>query len=527
MEFKNVKIGDFDGLRGIEAKYRMEGREVLVTVPSEAVLEVTNAGQRDTPFADFVAQQVWENNLWDGRLAFKLLYEAKVQGETSNKKAWMASLPRKFSTPLHWTGSAVAETQYPALRASVVAQKKLWRSLYNTWQSHKLAAAAVVSYDDFVWAMENVNSRAFSGIYEGSTSTERRNLLLFTGLLTILWPLVGFGTYEQSLNAAVAVGVSIVLRDIFLSKSANLKRYVVCPMIDMFNHKSTSTAEVSFNYFSGKFEVMSGETEKYEAGDQVFITYGKQGNDRLLQYYGFVEQDNVYDSYDFGDTFLGVFIKYGDKVNAAVPLPADASDAIKRLQTLTSALQNSGTLEGSQAGSGKERSGKKSAISAIDTNVRYYRNTRTFDDVSTRCLRALYASAQEWQLVTDSRGMLALDALHAPLSAQTEKAVRRAQGQLAQLELESKASRLEDDEAQLRVMVSGRSKDKSGGVVGSFSVGFGGESPSKVVERAKSSVRTASTVDPSGRFKDTLYTAVAFRIEKKKLLLEASRLGLS
>jgi hypothetical protein len=30
---------------------------------------------------------------------------------------------------------------------------------------------------------------------------------------------------------------------------------------------------------------------------QAFITYGRQGNDRLLQFYGFVEADNPADTY--------------------------------------------------------------------------------------------------------------------------------------------------------------------------------------------------------------------------------------
>lgn len=33
------------------------------------------------------------------------------------------------------------------------------------------------------------------------------------------------------------------------------------------------------------------------AGAQLFITYGRQTNDRLLQFYGFSEADNPYDTY--------------------------------------------------------------------------------------------------------------------------------------------------------------------------------------------------------------------------------------
>ena len=62
---------------------------------------------------------------------------------------------------------------------------------------------------------------------------------------------------------------------------SNLKRYVICPYVDMFNHKSSCESDVSYNYFSNRFEL---RTQGYEAGEQVFISYGRQSNDRLLQY---------------------------------------------------------------------------------------------------------------------------------------------------------------------------------------------------------------------------------------------------
>jgi histone-lysine N-methyltransferase SETD3 len=81
-----------------------------------------------------------------------------------------------------------------------------------------------------------------------------------------LWPLLGFGTSEQALSAAVAVGISIVSKDIFFSRAAGLKRYVVCPYIDMFNHKSTCISDVSYGYFSNSFEL---RTQGHKKGEQV------------------------------------------------------------------------------------------------------------------------------------------------------------------------------------------------------------------------------------------------------------------
>ena len=74
------------------------------------------------------------------------------------------------------------------------------------------------------------------------------------------------------------------MRDFIFARLGQLKRYVLCPVVDMFNHRSTAKADVSYNYFTNQFEVRIDSG--YQAGEQVFISYGKQSNDRLLQYYG-------------------------------------------------------------------------------------------------------------------------------------------------------------------------------------------------------------------------------------------------
>jgi hypothetical protein len=80
--------------------------------------------------------------------------------------------------------------------------------------------------------------------------------------------LAGLGTTEQSLGAALLVAISIITKDFFFSRAAGLKRYVICPYIDMFNHKSTCTSDVSYGYFSDSFEL---KTEGYKKGEQVYI----------------------------------------------------------------------------------------------------------------------------------------------------------------------------------------------------------------------------------------------------------------
>lgn len=79
----------------------------------------------------------------------------------------------------------------------------------------------------------------------------------------------------------------------------SLKRYALAPGVDFCNHRGDATADVSFEYFKERFVVRSKEA--LESGEQVYISYGQRDNDKLLQYYGFVEDKNPNDVYVFGE----------------------------------------------------------------------------------------------------------------------------------------------------------------------------------------------------------------------------------
>ena len=46
-------------------------------------------------------------------------------------------------------------------------------------------------------------------------------------------------------------------------------------------------SEVSYDYFADCYTVAA--TREYAAGEQVYVSYGQQSNDSLMQYYGFCE----------------------------------------------------------------------------------------------------------------------------------------------------------------------------------------------------------------------------------------------
>lgn len=579
---QKVMIGDVaqavfreDGLRGVVATKgvgKKEDEELsastpLVTIPASLAIEVTNA-RPPTPFPKFMSQKFWESCLWDQRLAALLLFEKKVLGRDSDKLQWIQQLPSAYSTPYTWNDKLLDdELQYASLAQRVRRQRKDWNDFYMNWQSAAKDSGGGqllqnnIQFDDVVWALQTVNSRAFSGAYEGSSADQRQQLLLFTGALTLIWPLAGLGTWEQSLSAAVAVALSIFLRDLLTSSSlsnSKLKRYVICPFIDMFNHRSGCVSDVSYNYFANQFEL---RTEQYQEGQQVYLSYGRQSNDRLLQYYGFVDTDNCYDVYDFNANIIELLLAKADEMEGQGSPPIPTSPSLspeQRLQAIAGALQRTEVTdatylgirrvtntrgdkvptrlyrepprslfvdkelveseeEGDDGGGGRSRDQSRLGSS--------FGIISCFDDVTVRALRALYATDAEW---ASFGGLGNVQALGKRLSAETEESVAAALRAFCRLELRDKPTSLQEDQAMLlayseRKMstAAGEKVVRMNGMDGVASDAAASKDKGFAATKPKNGKKDKSAVmDPSGLYRDALVSALVFRIEKKKLLTD-------
>ena len=499
IKVKNVNIKTVNGIRGIVANSVIDKNiGPIVSVDANLALEITN-DRPPTPFPELCPQSLWEESMWDQRLAFKLINEI-ILGNKSPKYSWIKQLPSKFTTTFQWNDNILNELQYDVIINKVYIQRQDWKENFKKWKSATSSNTVLknFTYDDYVYALECVNSRAFSGIYEGSNASQRQQLLIFTAGLTVVWPLLGFGTVEQSLSAAFAVALSLIVRDVFFSKVSGLKRYVMCPYIDMFNHKSTVASDVSYNYFNNQFEVIINN-EAYTKDQEVFISYGKQSNDRLLQYYGFIEQNCPFDVYDYGVNMIDLLLQYGDELGKVVPYPTQPSPK-ERLQQIASALKSTQV---------ENNNNNKKVVNSYDLTTRYFRTspptdniitnpnslTRHFDELSVRCLRALYSSADEWQSIcTTNDQLLTLDKLGQALSPDTESKVFMALKNIASQELSKKKSTIDED-YQLLANLGNKN-------------GF-----------AKAKQVSASDVKADGET-GALATAIEFRIEKKKMLEE-------
>ena len=297
-----VSSTNYGGL-GLVASTVLSSNDIVVQVPSQLVLDVTspNDGNKDV-LALFRDKQVYRSLPWFAQLSLQLnaLDKGLIYGGLP-KKPWLDALPRKFDTPIHWPESTKSELQYNFMRDGVKLQDIEWKKMYDdVIGAMNPEFCKKLAYDDFVWGCECARSRAFSGAYAGSAFNPAP--YAFTLLLVTLYVGLNMGTVEQAANGAAIVFCANIWKDFVIPKFLKSKKYVICPFIDMANHVSANEAgNVSFEYFGDSYSLtMKGGVQE---GSEVFISYGARSNDQLLQYYGFVENENPHDVYTFVITY--------------------------------------------------------------------------------------------------------------------------------------------------------------------------------------------------------------------------------
>lgn len=281
----------FGDLRGGQAVDEIDADEVFVTVARGAALVV--APNERCPCPDFVDGAFYKDAPWFVKMAVLLLWERR-KGRGSAVWGYIEQLPTSIDTPVRWEEAELQELQYAHAINEIRQQRASWRQQYDNFcKAVQPAAGQAASWDEFLWALENVRSRAFSGPYTGSSVGEKARtlgLLLAAGGGYAVWQQLPL---EQALNGFISVVVFNIIYDLLISKK--LKWYALCPVVDALNHSSVVESEVAYEYFKDTF-VLSTKSD-YKKGQQVFISYGAQSNGSLLQYYAFTEQGNPNDVY--------------------------------------------------------------------------------------------------------------------------------------------------------------------------------------------------------------------------------------
>jgi hypothetical protein len=330
-----VELASFGGLRGLRATQPLAPRDESISWPASLALQVTT-GMRAP---ENVSKPLWEGARWYTRLSCLLLIE-QAKGSDSELGPWICALPQAFDTPYSWSDGEIGALQYPPMASAVDRQRAEWSQIHAALNAEGFAC----SQPQLEWALHCVRSRAFSGAYEGSTPEQRIGLISFITLLTLLYPLVGAGSWSQSLTGAASGLIFVVARDFITPKVLELRRYVLCPLIDMLNHDGTVSSDVAYRVFTNTFCVTAERA--VAAGDEVRISYGARSNDQLLQYHGFVEEGCVHDVY--------VMPRFLEHVDGSAGVPDSALDR----------LQAEGLLQPLKDGVRFDREGRCDPLSA-------------------------------------------------------------------------------------------------------------------------------------------------------------------
>ena len=445
------------------AKDALTKGQVLLTVPSDVALtiEAPGEGPDDRGVLKLVSDKRALRDLpWYVQMAaylYKLDQKDSTKQDNVSLRPWLDSLPRQFDTPIHWSQEALKELQYDYIMTSIQKQERDWKAYHQRLQQQ--AGLTTISWKDFLWGCECARSRAFSGAYTGSAFNPL--IYAFTLLLVTLYVGLNIGTLEQAANGAGVVVSAAILKDFVLPKLFKKKRYVICPMIDMANHKSVGyTGNVSFEYFGNAYSLALDDNVQKDA--QVFISYGSRSNDQLLQYYGFCETDNPNDIY--------VMPPLREWDIDALEKATGRQFAPGRLEKLDRAglLGSSANLELDDT---RDEEASNLAGGVVLTRV------LGIDPAILQALRALVSSDYEWEAAGQAIGNFAEEGSGGP---ENERLARLAACTAVEMELKSKRTSLKEDEELLQKMETMKSLDAG------------------IEEKL----------------------AVMFRVEKKKLLLE-------
>lgn len=285
-------------LRGLE--YSGKDKRNILVVPDNLVLK-TNYNRNKERTVD-------EN--WDSNLSVLLLKEC-LKGSESELSGYcsllcrgvdFSSVPSPPSTApnslRHWTTNQKAR-----LRRSEVGEKliKTAKRQMNRWSKKYEALPeedrALITEEQFLWAMEAVNSRAFKGNYGGGALNKLQSLTfpILAAIAGLIFLFAGdddaADMIAQFCGLLVVAPAALSLAEESKGPDAAQADAVLLPFIDSANHLEEAESNIEFNPVTGEFTLEIGRNCQVEEGDgrtQLFISYGPKTDRELLLNYGFL-----------------------------------------------------------------------------------------------------------------------------------------------------------------------------------------------------------------------------------------------
>ncbi|KAL3135541.1 hypothetical protein ABBQ38_006018 [Trebouxia sp. C0009 RCD-2024] len=290
-------------IRGLVAKHDIPPKTTLVRMKRSMGLNII-VGQ-NSPFPDLVPHHVWKSCGENRQLGLVLLKEAK-QASKSKFKVYVDSLPREVPTLIHWSDSELQQLQMDSTptEREFVAQVKQelsdTESDYDRLQNTPFVTSLDVTLDDLIWAADMSNSRSFaipkdlawfSPVFLGAVAVAAS--LFFKA------PFVNTWRYAKEVSGGCRFAFMLSMGVAFLQSRASSEgdlEFALLPLMDLLNHNSSTAGELHASIFSSTVEIVSG-AYTFQAGQEVTQSYGVKTNEALLQFYGFVDTDNVNDAY--------------------------------------------------------------------------------------------------------------------------------------------------------------------------------------------------------------------------------------
>ena len=291
--FKSLLDSGLSSSKEIQTLQQMEFPSSCGTV--KGICSSVSYKQRDLiidlPMSSVIKSSDREKGIM--QLALNLIEEYNL-GEASRFASYIALLPHpgEMSTPFHWTDDEIDLLAYPYIKKSIQSQRMKWRKAFEDLSNDKLHRN--ITYERFIWGMENVASRAFSGIYGVNSK-----YLQFLSIGSAASLLLGILSFQMTKNEALtfALGtVAIALTIVSQLLSSRQSSTILLPIVDSCNHQSSfPAASLALEPISSRFAVRANR--EIPAESQITISYGNRTNDDFLQFFGFVEVDNIFDRY--------------------------------------------------------------------------------------------------------------------------------------------------------------------------------------------------------------------------------------
>ncbi len=307
-----VKHSLFNNGRGLEfigSALDVVGQsKPVITLPKEAVLRSVMVEDKES--LETVADD------WDSVLSIQLLRECKrgIESEIYGYCALLArgedfnSIPCPPSTApdciRNWTPEQleVLKQTKRGQRLCRIHEKQFeeWSEKYNALPP---SDRANFTKEQFFWAMEAVNSRAFKGDFGGEDALKKvSNSLVPFAAAAFGLNYLGSGPFASDERITIALLLlccaPVVLN--FISEAAGMRKMdaVLLPYIDSANHLESARSNIEFDPLKGLFTVsVEGRNcivdEESSGKKQFYISYGEKLDTELLLNYGFLPGESA------------------------------------------------------------------------------------------------------------------------------------------------------------------------------------------------------------------------------------------